>query len=154
MPEYCSDDDIRKRLTTVGYAWAADRDRTGVPSKQNIADYITPSIVKAGNIIDFYICSQVTPATARTSTPNPWLKDRCIDIAAREVILIGGGDVPPMLDVLYQETLALLAEVRAGALIPNFTYPAPQNARATSRLPKVANLNVLGRRCKPTYGRY
>lgn len=138
MTEYCSAEDVRKRLTTAGYKFFADLDSTGTVDSTETGDTITPAIVYAGNLIDACVLRGGCQIADARGANNAWLKDRAIDIAAYRVSTTGGGG---SLDVLEKDNDAAVKMLRETAQVPglNYNYPFPDSARS-SRFPSVINV--------------
>lgn len=139
MAEYCSASDLSNRLTAAGYFSMVDQDRSGDVTQVEVDAFITPAIVYAGNMIDGYLVEQVIGTGGRAAS-NPWLKDRCIDIAVYQCFLTRNGEVPSGVQAAFENTVALLQEVQNGRRIPQFPYPAPTNAAFVHHGPHCANI--------------
>lgn len=123
MAEYCSYDDVRKRLTNAGVAYVADRDQDGLVDTTEQAEHVTTSIQFAGRQIDYAICDQTETSTARASG-NGFLKDLAIDLAAERCCGIGGGEIPAAMQAAADYARVVLGEVKRGRRIPDYTYPS------------------------------
>lgn len=145
MAEYCTTTDITNRLTQIGLLNVADRNNDKVVDPTEEAAYVTPAIEYGGNVIDGYLCGQLVPDAARGAA-NPWLRDRCIDIAVMQLCMIGGRDAPKSVSSARDFTMDLLKRVMDGARIPGYPYPGPANARFIHHGPKVANFGRDQRR--------
>lgn len=140
MAEYLLEADLTNRLTDAGVKFVADRNRDSTIDAGETAAFVTTAIQYAGNIIDGYLCEQITPALAR-GAGNGWLRDRAVDIAAWRAASHGGRQVPKSLVDAYMAAIAELERIHSGGRIPSFNYPGPVNARFTTKTPKVANLH-------------
>lgn len=118
MAEYCTAADLQKRLTAAGYGNVADRDQDGDVSADEVSNSVTSSIVWAGSLIDAHISERYDVASARASG-NPFLRDRCLDLAACRLATQGGRDAPSSFQHDQDLTLALLERIRdAGDAVP------------------------------------
>lgn len=138
MAEYCNEDDVRKRLTTGGYAFFADLDQSGSVSSSEVADTITSAIQWAGNILDAEVQRMGCRPDVARGASNAWLRDRAIDIAAYRVSTTGGGGELVVFRTAYDDAISL---IRRTTEIPQlrFQYPWPTAARS-HRFPKAINV--------------
>lgn len=146
MAEYITATDLQNRLTQVGYEFVADRDvsGTGVGVAEEAA-YVDPAIQYAGALVDQFISGRTEPTRARAAG-NQWLKDRCLDIAAKRVMETGGRNVPESVVEAAQFSLELLTQHQSGIVqIPNYQYEYPAEGPGLSpHGPRV--FNPRGRR--------
>ncbi len=126
-------------LSINGYNDLLDVDLDGTVESDEQTTYGSAALNYACGLIDFAIGQQVRPEVAREAE-NIWLKDRCIDIAVWRLMGYGGRDVPDSVKVAYELTMKLLDEVKDGAKIPGYTYPAPRNADRVERNVRVVNV--------------
>lgn len=147
MPEYCSQTDVTNRITTAGLLYCADRDGDGDADSDEITAHVTPSIQYAGREIDFAVCDHFPTATARGQS-NPFLKDIAIDLAVERLCSTGTSGIPDSVAAAAERSRALLKQIKNGARIPDFTYPAEPQADprypARPAWPRVVNFG--GRR--------
>lgn len=147
MAEYCSYDDVRRRMTQAGVEYVADRDMSGGVSANEKADNITPAIQRASREIDFAICDQIETAAARSQS-NGFLKDIAVNLAVVECCTIGGGTPPDSFVIAMEYSRACLKEIRNGRRVPDLLYPSQPSG--TQRLdvgrshPAVVNFNGDG----------
>ena len=119
--EYCTETDVRNRLTANGYLNLGDRDGDGSVDAGEIAAYITSAIEWAGSEIDYALINHQPPyvlATARSSG-NVFLRSRAVDLAAWQVASHGGRDVPDPFQSAYERAADMLDGIREkGAEVP------------------------------------
>lgn len=127
MAEYCSATDVTNRVTDAGVEYCADRDGDGQVGADEITAYVTPAIAYAGREIDFAVCDQFPPATARAQG-NGFLKDIAIDLAVERLCSTGTGGIPDSVAAAAERSRALLKQIKMGARIPDFVYPAEPQA--------------------------
>ena len=150
MTEYITSDNVRQRLTTVGYEYVADRDMSGsgVTSAEE-SDYITPAIQWAGAIVDQAIVEFVETAMARAAN-NQWLKDRCLDLAVCRALQVGARNVPESIQQQYQFAMLLLfggtspdgldiRGVQQSQRVPGLMVPRPDSGQRV-RFPRTRRL--------------
>lgn len=130
MTEYCSAEDVRKRLTSAGYKFCADLDRSGSVNATEEADTITPAIQYAGNLIDACVLAAGCEIATARGAANQWLRDRAIDIAAYRVSTTGGRGIIQVLKDDYDDSVSLL---RSTKKIPGleFNYPFNRPTRSS-----------------------
>lgn len=136
MTEYCTPDDVRKRLTTAGFKFAADKDRSGSVSATEQADTITPAIVYAGNLIDACVLKAGCLIADGRGSQNAWLRDRAIDIAAYRVSTTGGRGV---IQCLKDDSDLAIKWLGSTAEIPGLQFNYPQNSPRSTRGPSAIN---------------
>lgn len=131
MAEYCTIEQVVARLTEVGAAHVADRDRSGKATPTEKTLTIGGAIINAGTKIDFALSAQIPPASARAQAAAGtclWLVYRAIDLACYEACATGGADPPAVFATAYQDTERQLFSIREnGTVIPGLIYPRPQN---------------------------
>lgn len=135
--EYCNSEDVRKRLSTAGYKFAADRDRSGVVSTTEIADTITPAIEYAGNLIDACVLRVGCQPAAARGSGNQWLRDRAIDLAAYRVSTTGGRGI---IQTLKDDADAAMSMIQRTQVVPGLQYQYPQSAPQSARFPRAINV--------------
>lgn len=146
MAEYCTFTDVENRLTAQGILYVADRDNSGSASGTEETKYITPSIQYAGNLIDGYLAKQFGGDLPR-GDGNQWLRDRAIDIAAAQCVLVGGGKIPEDMAAAMKLSIEMLKQVASGDMrVPGLEYPSPINAKWITRTPAIANPVPRGNR--------
>lgn len=150
MTEYIATDDVRKRLTTVGLEYVADRDMSGSGiTSQEEADYITPAIQWAGAVVDGAIVEFVEVTMARAAN-NQWLKDRCLDLAVCRALQVGAREVPDAITEQYKFAMLLLyggtspdgldiRGVQQSQRVPGLMVPRPSSGQQV-RFPRVRRL--------------
>lgn len=114
MPEYCTAEDVRNRLTANGYLNVGDLDGDGTVESDEIAASITSAIEWAGAEIDYALINHQPPyslAVARASN-NIFLRSRAIDCAAWQVTTNGGRDVPNSFQSAYERAVEMLEGIR------------------------------------------
>ncbi len=137
--EYCTDGDVRNRLTDNGRMWVADRDQNGAVSAAEQAQNISEAIVWAGTKIDAAIVNRVNSVTARASG-NLYLRHLCKDLAVWYALTPGGRETPSDSVMLaFKMALMELERLAGGGDIPGYVYPVPINSLAVTRTPKVKN---------------
>lgn len=124
MTEYCTPDNVRQRLTTAGYKFMADLDRSGSVSTGEVSDTITPAIRYAGNLIDVCVLGIGCEAGVARGAANEWLRDRAIDIAAYRVSTTGGRGILQVLKDDYDLAIKLLGSTK---MIPGLVFNNPFN---------------------------
>jgi phage gp36-like protein len=143
MTEYCSDEDIRKRLTTAGRKFLADRNRSGTVDAAEITDTITEGIQEAGSIIDTHLCRRYGNTAAIRGQQNDTLKRLAIHLAVFHIVSTGGRDnMPgPLQDARDKaiETLEQIAgnNVDVPGLVSNVPTYGPQMTTKTARVANV-----------------
>lgn len=131
---YTTREAIRKRLTSVGYQWTADRNQSGGVTEQELVDVIDPAIDYAGNMVAGAIAHLVDPAAA-ASLSNAWLRDRALDIAAFRATTQGGRRTPKVLRDDYERALEMLNEVLEGTRkVPGLTGATASAARGITAI--------------------
>lgn len=136
MPEYCSEEDVRKRLTSAGYKFCADLDRSGSLSAAETADTITPAIQYAGNLADACVLRAGCLIPDARGSGNQWLRDRAIDIAAYRVSTTGGRGVIISLKDDYDAAAKMLATTTK---IPGLQFNYPIHQATSARVPMALN---------------
>ena len=139
MPEYCTASDMQQRLTAAGYEFAADRDFDQQVTDQEVTDNVTPAIEHAGTLIDAALYGQTTTADARAAGNN-WLKHRAVDIAVVRALENGGREVPPDLRTAHDAAIAMLDDVKDGALVPGLTYQKGLGSSLSTRKVRIKNV--------------
>jgi hypothetical protein len=127
--EFCSAEDVRRRLTAAGYKFCADLDSSGAVSTAETADTITPAIQYAGNLCDACVLRAGCSIAQARGSGNQWLRDRAIDVAAYRVSTTGGrGQIASLKDD-YDAAVKMLAQTTK---IPGlqFNYPLHQSRSA------------------------
>lgn len=137
MTEYCTPDDVRKRLTTAGYHFAADLDKSGSVSTAETGDTITPAIEYAGNLIDACALRAGCHIDDARAAANAWFRDRAIDIAAYRVSTTGGRGTIACLKDDHDSAKKKLDEITK---VPGLTFSYGQNSYISSRFPKAMNV--------------
>lgn len=131
MPEYCSTDNIKNRLTTAGVEFAANRDGGGAASSTEIAAYITSGIQEAGTKIDAALVGQALPSSARAQTAAgtvDYLKFLCVDLASFYAATKGGDDAPESIKAAFDRAWGELENIRRRfQIVPGLTYDIPVN---------------------------
>lgn len=142
MSEYCADDDVRKRLTTAGRKYLADRNRDGTASAEEIADSITEGIAVAGRTIDAHLFRRYGNVDSIRGQQIPWLKDLCVHLAVWQIVSNGGRDMPASLETAYETAIENLEAVRDGQMdVPGLVTNTPvYGPGITTRTPRVANV--------------
>lgn len=114
MPEYCTTEDVRNRLTANGYINVGDLDGDGAVSGAEVAASITSAIEWAGAEIDYALINHQPPyslAVARASG-NIFLRSRAIDCASWQITTNGGRDVPGSFQQAYERAVEMLEGIR------------------------------------------
>jgi hypothetical protein len=114
MPEYCTETDVRNRLTANGYLNLGDRDGDGIVNSGEVSAYVTSAIEWAGAEIDYALINHEPPyelATARSSG-NVFLRSRAVDLATWQVSTHGGRDVPDAFQTSYDRAAEMLDGIR------------------------------------------
>lgn len=114
MPEYCTETDVRNRLTANGYLNLGDRDGDGIVNASEVSASITSAIEWAGSEIDYALINHQPPydlAAARGSG-NVFLRSRAVDFAVWQVATHGGRDVPDAFHAAYQRAVEILDGIR------------------------------------------
>lgn len=138
MAEYCSETDVKNRLTERGFKFAVDRDRDGSASAAEKDAYLTTAVRYASNLIDGSVSGFMEPSDARQSG-NAWLKDRAVDIAAYRVATHGGSRPPGTLKQDYDDARELLKSVKNGSLrVPELKWPVPRGTCGRTAMMPVA----------------
>lgn len=143
MSEYCVDDDIRKRLTTAGRKWLADRNRNGTVSSDEIADTITENIQIAGREIDAHLYRRYGDVNSIRGQQIGWLRDLCIHIAVWHIISAGGRDtMPGTIQAAYDKAIESLESIRDGQMdVPGLTSNTPiKGPGISTKTVRVANV--------------
>ena len=142
VTEYCERSHVLARLTTYGYAYAADReDMNGTVGETEEARYVDSAIAWAGTLLDELVSLFTEPAQARGQS-NAWLRDRAIDLATWRAVTAGGRDAPASLQLSYQTALDAIERVRSGGKIPGLTLQQPLGPRQTAwQWPRPANVS-------------
>jgi phage gp36-like protein len=137
MTEYCTAEDVRKRLSTAGYKFQADRDRSGSVNATEVADSITPAIEYAGNLIDVCVLRAGCLIPVAREAANAWLRDRAVDIAAYRVSTVGGRGIIESLRSDADDAISLL---KSTTKIPGLEFNYPQNSNRSSQGPRALNV--------------
>ncbi len=143
MSEYCTDDDVRKRLTTAGRKFLADRNRNGTVSDAEIADTITEGIQIAGRTIDAHLVRRYGNVNAIRAAQIGWLRDLCIHLAVWHIVSTGGREsMPTPLQVAYDKAIESLESIRDGQMdVPGLVAESTVNApNQSSKIVRVANV--------------
>lgn len=114
MPEYCTPEDVRNRLTANGYLNVGDLDGDGLVNADELAASISSAIEGAGAEIDYALINHQPPyplAVARASG-NIFLRTRAVDLAAWLVTTNGGRDVPSSFESAFQRAIEMLEGIR------------------------------------------
>lgn len=143
MTEYCTAEDVRKRLTDAGYKFFADLDQNATVGTTEVANTITPAIAYAGNKIDAMIIRIGCQVEVARGAGNAWLRDRAIDIAAYRVSSTGGGGT---IAVLKEDAVSALDDLKSVTQVPGLKYNYPFDEGAKSHRGPMA-INVRRRRC-------
>lgn len=138
MAEYVTQSEVENTLTTPGILYAADWQRQGELTTEGEA-IVAAQIKRAGTIIDFHICDQVSPENARTAN-NSYLKELAIQLTIYFLTTVGGRDTSESIIRGYDEALKSLGKIKDGARIPAFPYPVPIETPRITRTPRVFNL--------------
>lgn len=143
MAEYCTDEDIRKRLSTNGRKWLADRNRDGSVSSDEITDTITENIQIAGREIDAHLFRRYGNVDSIRGQQVGWLRDLCIKIATWHIISVGGRDqMPASVQAMYDKAIESLEAIRDGQMdVPGLVSNTPViGPGITTKTPRVANV--------------
>lgn len=143
MAEYCVDEDVRKRLTTAGRRFLADRDRDGTVSSAEVADLITENIGIAGRVIDAHLSRRYGNINSIRGQQVGYLRDLCIHIAVWGIVSTGGRDkMPETLQLAYDKALESLESIRDGQMdVPGLISEVPvYGPGITTKTPRIANV--------------
>lgn len=143
MAEYCTDDDVRKRLTTAGRKWLADRDRSGTVSADEITDTINENIGIAGREIDAHLFRRYGNVASIRGQQIGWLRDLCIHIAVWHIMSVGGRDtMPGTIEAAYEKAIESLESIRDGQMdVPGLVSNTPTNGPGlTTKTVRIANV--------------
>lgn len=143
MTEYCSDDHIRKRMTTAGRKFLADRNRDGAVSAEEITDIITEGIGFAGRTIDAHLVRRYGNVDSIRGQQILWLRDVCIHLAVWHIVSTGGRDsMPEPLQQAYDKAIENLESVRDGQMdVPGLISNVPTIGPGLStKTPRIANV--------------
>jgi hypothetical protein len=114
MPEYCTPEDVRHRLTANGYLNVGDLDGDGLVDGDEVAASITSAIEWAGAEIDYALINHRPPYSLEVAraSGNIFLRSRAIDCAAWQVTTNGGRDVPTSFQSAYERAVEMLEAIR------------------------------------------
>lgn len=104
---------LEQRLTVYGLTWCCDQD--DFDSERDAAEsaYATDALEYANALADAAIqgIARISPRPS-----NNWLSGRVVDIAAYRIATLGGRSAAEPLRLEYEGALALLDQVRSGAM--------------------------------------
>lgn len=146
MAEYCSADDIKNRLTPLGYKFAVDRDGDGAVNAVELTR-VTQAIEHAGTVIDEAVTARelITASDAREQGSNT-LKHLAVDLAAYRVAGHGGRKIPQSLKDAYEDAMERLDRIREGLAVVDLEYPTLEYRAFHPRA-----LNPFGKRRRRTW---
>lgn len=122
MSEYCTAQDIKNRLTPLGYKFAVDRDGDGAVNAIDLLS-VTDAIAQAGTEIDEAITAKrlITSTDARAQG-STILKFLAVDLASHRVAGDGGRKVPQSLQDSYDRATERLDRYFDGLLVDDLEY--------------------------------
>lgn len=145
MVSYTTRDEVKHRLTSTGFRWAADRDGSGAVTEGEMVAIVDPALLYADGIVDAAIAQLVDTDDARALS-NAWLKDRATDIATYRAATQGGRRIPKVLRDDYERALEWLEDVRLGDMkVPGLDV-LPSEAQRVGR-PTAVNVASYGDGC-------
>lgn len=143
MSEYCTDDDVRKRMTTAGRKFLADRNRDGSVSSDEVADLITENIGIAGRAIDAHLVRRYGNVNSIRGQQIGWLRDLCIHIAVWGIASTGGREsMPTALQDSYDKAIESLEAIRDNQMdVPGLISTLPvYGPGITTKTARIANV--------------
>jgi len=137
---YCQIIDVWRKLGPNGFAWAVDKKRQGDATPDQVQSYVVMAIDYASNLIDEAVFEKIRPEVAR-GMGNPWLLDRCADIAVYETMRIGGRNIPEVMQKSRDDAIDRLNRVKDGFDIPGLVIPPAIGAPSFgSNRPRAVNI--------------
>lgn len=143
MSEYCVDEDVRKRLTTAGRKFLADRNRDGSVSSDEITDLITENIGIAGRTIDAHLVRRYGNVSSIRGQQIGWLRDICIHLAVWGIVSTGGREtMPTPLQAAYDKAIESLEAIRDNTMdVPGLISTLPAYGPGiTTKTARIANV--------------
>ena len=134
MAEYCSQADVKSRLSVAGWRYVADRDHDGRVGDAE-SGTIDDAIEWAGDEIDVAIAPKIEPADARGQS-NRYLKNIAIDLSVYRAWSTGGDDVTATVQAAYEEAREKLQRIKTGEDVPGLDRVYPRPSLITTKVPR------------------
>lgn len=122
MDEYITRNQLRDRLTLLGYEFVADRNLTGEVEEAEAVATIDPYIQAAGNFVDEHIQEKYDTTATRSAKPT-FLVDHALAVGAFLAFSSGGRGIPKSVMQVFELSKASLERIRdKNGTIPNYPY--------------------------------